>query len=176
MVLSQFNGIDIEAVQGNITGQRDVKAIVNAANAWLRSGDGVAGAIHQVAGPELEKECRPHAPIRPGNAVLTAAYNLPNEYVIHCLGPVYGQDEPADVLLSDCYRNALFLAEEHNIESVAFPAISTGAFGYPVKAATKIALKSVSETAEKLKAVRKVRFVLFSKKDLKVYQRKIRWY
>src|SRR5690606_41737019 len=89
-------------------------------------GGGVAGAIHRAAGPGLAEECRPLAPIRPGQAVITSGYRLPNRYVIHCLGPVYGVDEPAADLLASCYRNGLRLAEERGIASVGFPAISTG--------------------------------------------------
>ncbi|MEW5935275.1 MAG: macro domain-containing protein, partial [Bacillota bacterium] len=105
-------GVRIECVQGDIVRQVGFDAIVNAANAQLRSGGGVAGAIHRAAGPGLEEECRPLAPIRPGQAVITGGHNLPNRYVIHCLGPVYGRDEPSDQLLATCYRNALRLAEE----------------------------------------------------------------
>ncbi len=100
----------LEVVCGDITRQPDVEAIANAANAELMPGGGVAGAIHRVAGPGLATECRPLAPIAPGAAVLTGGYKLPNRWVIHCLGPVYGHDEPAAVLLTACYRNALQLA------------------------------------------------------------------
>ncbi|CAN0229748.1 unnamed protein product, partial [Chrysoparadoxa australica] len=118
-------------------------AVVNAANAQLMIGGGVAGAIHRAAGKGLAEECAPLAPIAPGEAVITSGHNLPNPYVIHCLGPVYGRDEPADRLLADCYRNALRLAEENELKSLAFPAISTGAFGYPLRAATEIAVATV---------------------------------
>jgi O-acetyl-ADP-ribose deacetylase (regulator of RNase III) len=126
---------------GNITRQGDVDAIVNAANAELRPGGGVAGAIHRAAGPALDRTCRPLAPIEPGEAVITGAFNLPNKHVIHVLGPVHGRDEPADQLLADCYRNALRLADEHGLRSIAFPAISTGAFGYPMEAAAEVACR-----------------------------------
>lgn len=125
--------VTIECLQGDIARQPDVEAIVNAANAQLRIGGGVAGAIHRAAGPGLEEECRPFAPIQPGEAVITGGHELPNRHVIHCLGPVYGVDKPADWLLASCYRNALQLAEQHGIRSLAFPAISTGAFGYPIE-------------------------------------------
>ncbi|MFW5832232.1 MAG: macro domain-containing protein, partial [Prolixibacteraceae bacterium] len=103
-------GITVEMVQGDITQQKDIEAVVNAANAKLLRGGGVAGAIHRTAGPELEKESKKLAPIKPGEAVITGAYNLPNKKVIHCLGPVYGQDKPEDKLLANCYRNALKIA------------------------------------------------------------------
>lgn len=105
-------------------------------------GGGAAGAIHRAAGPGLAEECRPLAPIRPGEAVITGAQNLPNRYVIHCLGPVYGVDEPADELLASSYRSALELAEQNQIRSVAFPAISTGAFGYPMEPAARVAFET----------------------------------
>ncbi|MFW6133591.1 MAG: macro domain-containing protein, partial [Planctomycetota bacterium] len=134
----------IECVEGNITDQQDVDAVVNAANAELRPGGGVAGAIHRAAGAGLDRACRPLAPIRAGQAVITPAFDLPNSHVIHCLGPVYGRDEPADDLLASCYRRALELAEENHLASVAFPAISTGAFGYPMDAAAKLAVRTVA--------------------------------
>ena len=141
------SGVTVECVQGDITAQAGFDAVVNAANAQLKRGGGVAGAIHRAAGPGLEEECRPLAPIKPGQAVITGAHKLPNRYVIHCLGPVYGVDEPSDELLADCYRNALKLAERHGISSIAFPAISTGAFGYPMKEAAEVALRTVLEMA-----------------------------
>ena len=118
------NGLTIECRQGDITAQPDIDIIVNAANAELRPGGGVAGAIHRAAGPGLDEECRPLAPIQPGQAVITSAHNLPNQWVVHCLGPVFGRDEPADELLSSCYRNALLLADEKASLSIAFPAIT----------------------------------------------------
>lgn len=162
----EIGGVIIECVQGDIADQPDVEAVVNAANAQLKIGGGVAGAIHRAAGPGLEEECRPLAPIRPGEAVLTGAHGLPSRYVIHCLGPVYGRDEPADELLAACYRNALRVAEDEGIRSVAFPAISTGAFGYPLTAAAEIAVRTVLEEAPRLRAVERVRFVLHERRAL----------
>jgi O-acetyl-ADP-ribose deacetylase (regulator of RNase III) len=152
--------VAIELVEGDITAQPDIDAVVNAANAQLQTGGGVAGAIHRGAGPGLAQECRPLAPIRPGQAVITSGHRLPNPWVIHCLGPVHGRDEPAEELLAACYRNALALADERGLVSVAFPAISTGAFGYPVDAAAEVALRTVVEAAPGLRRVRRVRFVL----------------
>jgi O-acetyl-ADP-ribose deacetylase (regulator of RNase III) len=129
-------------------------------------GGGVAGAIHGAAGPGLAQECRPLAPIRPGEAVITSGHNLPNRYVIHCLGPVYGHDVPSDRLLADCYRNVLRLAEENGLTSVAMPAISTGVFGYPVRDAARVAFETVMGEAGGLRSVRHVRFVLYSEEDL----------
>jgi len=166
-----ISGVTIECVKGDITRQPDVTAVVNAANAWLRPGGGVAGAIHRAAGPGLEEECHPLAPIKPGQAVITGGHNLPNKYVIHCLGPRYGIDKPENKLLSDCYRNALKLADEHNIDSIAFPAISTGVFGYPVEEAAEVALKTIKEVIPTLKHVKKIRFVLHSDRDLKIHEK-----
>jgi len=169
----QVNDIQLEAVQGDIASQPDITAVVNAANAQLQIGGGVAGAIHRAAGPGLAEQCRPMAPIKPGQAVISGGHHLPNDYVIHCLGPIYGRDKPEDKLLADCYRNVLKLADEKEIDSVAFPAISTGAFGYPLEKATDVALEAVNETIPELKNVRKIRFVLFGKHDHEVYEKKI---
>jgi len=166
-----ISGVTIECVKGDIASQPDMTAVVNAANAWLKPGGGVAGAIHRAAGPGLEEECRPLAPIKPGQAVITGGHNLPNKYVIHCLGPRWGIDKPEDKLLADCYRNALKLADEHKIDSIAFPAISTGIFGYPVEEAAKVALKTIKEVIPTLKHVKKIRFVLHSDRDLTVHEK-----
>lgn len=163
--------VNIECTQGDIADQPDVTAVVNAANAQLRIGGGVAGAIHRAAGPGLTEECRPKAPIKPGEAVISGGHNLPNEYVIHCLGPVYSRDKPEKKLLADCYRNALQLAEENDIDSIAFPAISTGAFGYPIKEAAEIAFSTIRDEIPKLESIKHIRFVLFSEEDLRLHQK-----
>jgi O-acetyl-ADP-ribose deacetylase (regulator of RNase III) len=167
----EVHGVTVECVQGDITSQDDVTAVVNAANAELRSGGGVAGAIHRAAGPGLEREARPLAPIGPGEAVITGGHDLPNRHVIHTLGPIYGQDRPEAELLANCYRNSLALAEENGVGSVAFPAISTGIFGYPVEEAAEVALRTVVEEAERLDHVRLIRFVLFGENDLEVHEK-----
>lgn len=161
----------LECLQGDIARQPDVDAVVNAANAELLIGGGVAGALHGAAGPGLEEECRPLAPIAPGEAVITGAHRLPNRFVIHCLGPIFGVDEPADRLLANCYAAALDLAASHGIESIAFPAISTGAFGYPLEDATRVALAAVLGHLPQVPAVRRVRFVLFDERALAIYER-----
>ncbi len=168
-MIKEVDGVVLETLQGDITSQPDIEAVVNAANAQLMPGGGVAGAIHRAAGPKLAEECKSLAPIKPGEAVITDAYNLSNSFVIHCLGPVYGVDKPEDELLKKCYVNALDIADRNNISSIAFPAISTGAFGYPFREATEIAVKTVIEKAKDLKNVKKVRFVLFGEKDLQIY-------
>jgi O-acetyl-ADP-ribose deacetylase (regulator of RNase III) len=154
-------GLTIELVKGNIVKQDDMEAVVNAANAQLRTGGGVAGAIHDAAGPGLTEETRPLAPIQPGEAVITGGHDLPNAHVIHVLGPVYGRDEPSDELLRAGYENALDRAEENGVASVAFPAISTGAFGFPMQAAARIAVKTILDRAPSLESVDRIRFVLF---------------
>ncbi len=166
-----ISGISIECVKGDIASQADITAVVNAANAQLRIGGGVAGAIHRAAGPGLEEECRPLAPISPGEAVISSGHNLPNRYVIHCLGPVYGVDKPEAELLANCYRNALNLAEQNKIDSVAFPAISAGAFGYPVEDAAEVAFKTIKEMITKLQHVKTIRFVLYGNRDLDIHER-----
>ncbi len=171
MTSHTLHGVTIECVQGNITDQPDVEAIVNAANAQLGPGGGVAGAIHRAAGPGLEQESRPLAPIRPGQAVITGAHNLPNRHVIHCLGPGFGVDEPADALLASCYRNALQLVEQNGIRSIAFPALSTGAFGYPMEPAAKVAFTTVLDELPRLLSVKLIRFVLFRDADLRLHER-----
>lgn len=169
----KFGSLKIETVLGDITKQADISAIVNAANAQLQMGGGVAGAIHAAAGKGLAEECLPLAPIRPGEAALTGAHQLPNQYIIHVLGPVYGFNQKEDELLSKCYTNALRLAEENNIDSIAFPSISTGAFGYPFDEATEIALTTVKKFSNNANSVKYIRFVLFSEKDFEHYRNKI---
>ncbi len=162
--------MQIEVIRGDITAQTDIDAVVNAANAQLLPGGGVAGAIHRVAGPELVQACLPMAPIKPGEAVITGGYQLPNDYVIHCLGPVYGRDKPEDKRLADCYLNAIRLAEENRIASIAFPSISTGAFGFPVELAAPIAWKAILDGTANCKHLKLIRMVLFSAADKQVYE------
>jgi len=169
MISRRHGGVTIECVPGNIADQPGIDAVVNAANAQLRPGGGVAGAIHRAAGPGLEAECRPLAPIRPGQAVITGGHRLPNPYVIHCLGPVYGQDARPESLLAACYRSALALAERYGLASIAFPAISTGIFGYPMEEAARVALGAVVDEAPKLRSVKLIRFVLYGAEDERVH-------
>ncbi|SES06387.1 macro domain-containing protein [Salipaludibacillus aurantiacus] len=164
------NGKTIEVTQGNIAAQEDMAAVVNAANAQLVTGGGVAGALHTAAGPELAEAGQKYAPIKPGEAVLTLAFNLPNDAVIHCLGPVYGKDKPEDRLLASCYERALYLAEQEELGSVAFPAISTGVFGYPFDDALDMAVSAVLNKLGGLKHVNTVRFVLFSEQEAEKYR------
>lgn len=166
----QINNRKLEIVQGDIAAQDDLDAVVNAANAELAPGGGVAGAIHKSAGPQLHEACRPLAPIKPGEAVITAAFNLPNDYVIHVLGPVYGRDKPEDELLKSSYSEALKVAREHHLKSIGFPAISTGAFGYPIEDGANTALLTIKSEMEQNDLPELVRMVLFSENDVKVFR------
>lgn len=168
-----INGIVIEVARGNIVRQKGIDAIVNAANALLQSGGGVAGAVHSAAGPALAAECRKFAPIKPGEAVITGAHQLPYKYIIHSLGPVYGYDEPAAVLLANCYRNSLKIAEQNMVSSIAFPAISTGVFGYPLEAAAEIAVRAILDSLPDLCHVKRIRFVLYSKEHHEVFEKSL---
>lgn len=161
----EISGKKIQIVQGDITKQPDLEAIVNAANAMLAPGGGVAGAIHKAAGPELYEECKKYAPIRVGEAVITKAYKLPNKYVIHTLGPRYGIDKPEDELLASCYKNSLLLADKHGVRSIGFPAISTGIFGYPFEEALQVSFKVILETMPALNSVKVIRLVYFGSSD-----------
>ena len=162
--------LTIECVRGDIANQPDIDVVVNAANAALRPGSGVAGALHRAAGPGLYEECRSLAPIAPGDAVITGGHGLPNPWVIHCLGPVYGRDRPEAELLAACYRNALRIADERRLASIAFPALSTGVFGYPMADAAEVAFRTVLAASKHLSSVTRVRFVLFGEDDLAVHQ------
>jgi O-acetyl-ADP-ribose deacetylase len=162
--------LTLELVTGDITDQPDVDAVVNAANRHLASGGGVAGAIHAAAGPQLARAGEPLAPIAVGDAVVTDGFDLPNRHVIHVLGPRYGVDEPAADLLAACYRGALARAEELGLRSLAFPAVSTGIFGYPADEAAAVALGTVADVAPTLRSVLLVRFVLFDASALTVHE------
>lgn len=164
------DGVLLELVDGDIARQPEFDAVVNAANSELLPGGGVAGAIHRAAGPALSEECRELAPIEPGQCVISAGHGLPNTAVIHCLGPVYGVDSPAAELLASCYREALELAEARQLGAVAFPAISTGAFGYPLEAAAEIAIREVLRTTPRLRHVKRVRFVLSGEATLDAHR------
>jgi O-acetyl-ADP-ribose deacetylase len=171
MTSVRFDELTVELTTGDITSQEDLDAVVNAANAQLTTGGGVAGAIHRAAGPGLQAECRPLAPISPGEAVLTGGHDLPNPHVIHVLGPVHGRDVPSDELLAACYRRALARAEEAGLRSIGLPAVSTGAFGYPLAEAAEVALGTVRDEAPGLRSVRLVRFVLFDRRALEAHER-----
>jgi O-acetyl-ADP-ribose deacetylase len=150
--------VSVEAVQGDITRER-VDAIVNAANSALRRGGGVCGAIFAAAGPELDDACAAIGHCDTGDAVVTPGFDLPARWIVHTVGPVWhggGRDEPA--LLASCYRRSIEVAAETGARSLAFPAISTGIFGYPAGAAAEIAVATVTEHGDALDVVRLVAF------------------
>jgi len=165
--------IKIEATVGDITKQADMTAIVNPTNAQLQIGEGVSGAIHTAAGLGLAEECQPLAPIRTAEAVITGAYHLPNEFIIHVLGPVYGFNHPEMNFLSKSYMNALDLAENNKVDSIAFPAISTGEFGYPFHEAIEIAISAIKDFSLTAKFIKHIRFVLVNDKDYEQYKEKL---
>jgi len=159
----------IEVIEGDIT-LLDVDAIVNAANETLLGGGGVDGAIHRRAGPELLAECRMLGGAHTGEAKITRGYRLKGRYVIHCVGPVWqGGTNGEPQALASCYRNALRLAKEHSLKSIAFPAIATGAFGYPKRAATQIAVGEAREF-EKTNSDMRIVFCCYSRSDADEYR------
>jgi O-acetyl-ADP-ribose deacetylase (regulator of RNase III) len=149
----------IELVLGDITTQ-SVDAVVNAANATLLGGGGVDGAIHRAGGPRILEECRRLGGCRAGDAKVTAAGDLPARYVIHAVGPVWhGGNEGESQLLASCHRRAIELAAERGCRSIAFPAISTGAYGYPIELAAPVAIGATKEALAVHRSVELVRFV-----------------
>ncbi|HXT41829.1 MAG TPA: O-acetyl-ADP-ribose deacetylase [Candidatus Angelobacter sp.] len=160
----------IEVVEGDITKQR-VDAIVNAANATLLGGGGVDGAIHRAAGPELLEECRALGGCPTGQAKITKGYRLPAELVIHTVGPVWRDGKHGEgELLAGCYRNSLTLAEQHAVKTIAFPSISTGAYGFPMDQAALIAVSEIKSFLERNSSIEKVLLVCFGREAFEIHQ------
>ena len=164
----------IAVIAGDITQQR-VEAIVNAANSSLLGGGGVDGAIHRAAGRELLAECRTLGGCATGQAKITKGYKLPARWVIHTVGPVWhdgrnGEDE----LLASCYRSCFALVEQHGIKTVAFPSISTGAYGFPMDRAARIAVRETKQYLERNQSVEQVMLVCFGVSALEIYQAALR--
>jgi len=160
---------DCIVVEGDITRQT-ADAIVNAANSSLLGGGGVDGAIHRAAGPELLAECRTLGGCPTGQARITKGYRLPAKWVIHTVGPVWhGGDHGEDALLAECYRNSLALAARRGVRSVAFPAISTGAYGFPLERAARIAVTEVKRFLAKESSIERVVFVCFGREAYDCY-------
>jgi O-acetyl-ADP-ribose deacetylase len=163
-------GSKIDIVRGDIT-KLDVDAIVNAANTTLLGGGGVDGAIHRAAGTELLAECRAIGGCRPGEARITRGYHLPARFVIHTVGPVWkGGTRHEPEILANCYRNSLQLAVENEIKTIAFPAISCGAYGYPISEAAQIALKATRDFLATDDSIDKVAFVLWGEDIYDAYR------
>jgi len=159
---------------GDIT-KLNVGAIVNAANRSLLGGGGVDGAIHRAAGPRLLEECKTLGGCEVGQAKITKGYNLPTKYVIHTVGPIYrGGHSGEPILLAACYQNSLRLATQYQIKTIAFPSISTGAYGYPIEEASKIATKEVVDFLKIEDSVEAVIFCLFSQHDFELYEKQIK--
>ena len=160
----------IEIEKGDIT-KLKVDAIVNAANTSLLGGGGVDGAIHRAAGPKLLEECRTLNGCSTGSAKITGGYNLPAKFVIHTVGPVWnGGKYNEEKLLADCYKNSLRLAVENNIKTIAFPAISTGVYHFPLELATEIATNITKDFLKDNETIEKVIFVCFDERTYQTYK------
>jgi O-acetyl-ADP-ribose deacetylase (regulator of RNase III) len=169
MTVRSLDTVTIECTLGDITHQR-VDAIVNAANRSLLGGGGVDGAIHRAGGPSILEECRKIGGCPTGEARITGAGRLPARYVIHTVGPIYSQPD-APGLLAAAHRNSLDLARQHGLRTIAFPAISTGAYGYPVEEAAPIAVGTVAEVARRHPSdFDLIRFVIYGSENLRVFE------
>jgi O-acetyl-ADP-ribose deacetylase (regulator of RNase III) len=170
----KYGNIVIRVAKGDITKQ-DTEAVVNAANKRLAPGGGVAGAIHSAAGPMLWEECKKIGGCETGKAVITKGYKLPAKWIIHTVGPVWGNRKEDALMLSASYENSLILADENNIKSISFPAISAGAFGYPLEEAAEIAIETVCRVSAKLFDVKLVQFVLYDDRAYSVFEEKLKY-
>ena len=169
MTTQIIHGVTLELRQGNIV-EVEADAIVNAANAALAGGGGVDGAIHRAGGPSIMRECRSIGGCPTGSAVPTTAGNLKARYVFHAVGPVYRQRGDEERLLSSAYQSCLDLAQQYHIQSIAFPSLSTGVYGYPLHLAAPIALQTVIHHLQQPTDLQHVIFVLFDIRTYKTYQ------
>lgn len=168
----KINETILEIKKGDITNEK-VDAIVNSANPALSPGGGVSGAIHKKAGKELWEECKKLGGCKKGEAKITFAYKLPAKYVIHTVGPVYGRDENPAEMLENCYKNSLSLALKNGIKSIAFPAISTGIYGYPVEEASEVAINSIIEFIKKNRGIENVKIVLYDDLAYEIHKKNL---
>lgn len=164
----------VKIVEGDIT-KLSVDAIVNAANSSLLGGGGVDGAIHAAAGPNLLSECRLLGGCLPGEAKITKGYNLPARYIIHTVGPVWmGGNQNEDNILTNCYVNSLQLAFNNNLHSIAFPSISTGAYGYPIQKAASVAVNAIHSVLRAQPAFTEILIVCFGKRAFFTYSEELK--
>ena len=170
--------VEVKAILGDITKQKDVDAIVNAANTSLLGGGGVDGAIHRAAGPDLLKECRTLNGCKTGEAKLTGAYKLPCEYIVHTVGPIWNSGNfSEEKLLRNCYINSLLVAKDKGVRRIAFPSISTGVYSYPLDKAADAAVKAVYDfTNEHPEMYDMIEWVCFDEKTLEEYSKQIEKY
>jgi O-acetyl-ADP-ribose deacetylase (regulator of RNase III) len=172
MSTQTINGVTLALMQGNIV-QVEADAIVNAANAALAGGGGVDGAIHRSGGPSIMEECRKIGGCPTGSAVATSAGRLKAQYIFHAVGPIYQQRGDEEQLLASAYQSCLNLAEQYQIQSIAFPSLSTGAYGYPVTLAAPIALRTIIRHLQKTTSLQQVMLVLFDQRTLDAYEQAV---
>jgi O-acetyl-ADP-ribose deacetylase (regulator of RNase III) len=165
-----INGVTLALLRGNIV-EMQVDAIVNAANSGLGGGGGVDGAIHRAGGPGIMEECRKIGGCPTGSAVATTAGKLPAKYVFHAVGPIYSGSPNDERLLASAYQSCLNLAEQHQVKSIAFPSLSTGAYGYPLELAAPIALRTIIEHIKKPTGLQQVVVVLFGEASYRAHEK-----
>lgn len=171
IIQANVNKTKVQVVKGDIT-KEEVDAVVNAANNSLLGGGGVDGAIHRAGGAAILAECRNLNGCKTGDAKITTAGDMPAKYVIHTVGPVYGiAGDAAPGLLASCYRRVLEVAAQNGLKSIAFPAISTGVYGYPMESAAKIAIKTIADYATTQDNIALVRFVQFDEDAFNIYKK-----
>ena len=165
-----INGVTLALLQGNIV-EVHADSIVNAANSGLRGGGGVDGAIHRAGGPSIMEACRKIGGCPTGSAVATPAGNLHAKYIYHAVGPIYSGSKDDERLLASAYQSCLNLAERHSINSIAFPSLSTGVYGYPLELAAPIALRTIIEHIKKTTSLQQVTMILFGDSAYEAYEK-----